>query len=184
MPDYQPLSTYPFAMNSSLFIGGLYFTFNGSKLCFSTTIVLTFILQGVIMLILPLTANLGGAVAYWLCFLELFIYGLLSGICQSACYSYNAKLPARYIAVFLTSHGVAGIFSNVLRLVSLFIWPVATEAATSAEEVDTTNALKSCMFIQCSGVMVVLMCVPAQLYLNKNTFANYYFYENTTALHR
>ena len=119
------MSTYPFAMNSALFIGGLYFTFNGQNLAFSTTILITNAFIALTMLALPLAASLGDTLAYWLCFTLLFIYGLFSGILQAACYSYNAKLPQEYIAVFLTSHGLAGVCSNALRMLSLCIWPVS-----------------------------------------------------------
>ena len=100
MPDYQPMSTYPFAMNCSLLAGSLLYTFYGSKVSLSTLIVLTFSLQAVILLLLPISANIGGTVAYWLCFGLLFLFGLVSGLCQAACYSYNAMLPHNYIGIF------------------------------------------------------------------------------------
>mmetsp|Transcript_29243 Transcript_29243/g.38951 ORF Transcript_29243/g.38951 Transcript_29243/m.38951 type:complete len:114 (-) Transcript_29243:336-677(-) len=113
------MSTYPFAMNSSLFFGGLLYTFYGQRVNYASLLVVTFISQAVIMFLLPFTAQVGGTTAYWLCFVLLFLYGLSSGVCQALCYSYNAKLPSSYIATFLTSQGIAGIFSNLLRLLSL-----------------------------------------------------------------
>ena len=81
MPGYQPLSTYPFAMNSALFIGGLFYTFYGTKTDYASILVITFTMQAVIMLLLPFSADLGGTLAYWLCFALLFSYGLFSGVC-------------------------------------------------------------------------------------------------------
>jgi len=125
------------------------------------------------MLLLPFTANVGGSTAYYLCGFLLFIFGLFSGVCQTACYGYNAKLPSSYIAIFLTSQGLAGIFSNLLRLASLWLWPINGDTQSTA-----SSAFKACFFMQCSGILVVLVCLPAQIILSKNRFANYYFYEN------
>ncbi len=61
MPGYQPLSTYPFAMNSALFMGGIFFTFKGQRLNFSTTVLITNANQAIVMLLLPFAARLGGA---------------------------------------------------------------------------------------------------------------------------
>ena len=83
------------------------------------------------MLIIPFAANVGGALAYWYCFTILFFYGLFSGVCQACCYSFNAKLPSSYIAVFLTSHGFSGIASNMLRLAGLTLWPTVTMITTT-----------------------------------------------------
>ena len=60
MSEYQPMSTYLFAMNISLFIGTLVFTFYESRMKFSNIILTTFIAQAVVMVILPFAANLGG----------------------------------------------------------------------------------------------------------------------------
>ena len=138
-------------MNSSLFIGSLLFSSYGHKVSFSSHIVSTFAVQAAIMLLIPFAGNVGGTEAYWYCYCLLFVYGLFSGVCQSACYSYNAKLPSSYIAVFLTSHGLAGIASNLLRLAGLSIWPTQQVIATSTGEaistVDDSNAFKSCLFM-------------------------------------
>ena len=122
------MSTYPFAMNCSLFIGGILYTLYGQQANYANLLIATFVAQAVIMLLLPFTAEIGGASAYWLCFALLFLYGLCSGVSNALAYSYNAKLPSSYIAIFLTSHGAAGIFSNLLRLLSLYLWPMSVAA--------------------------------------------------------
>ena len=81
MTGYQPLSTYPFAMSSALFIGSLIYTFFGSKASFSITVVATFIPQAIILLLIPFAVNFGGATAYYSCFVLLFLYGLFAGVC-------------------------------------------------------------------------------------------------------
>ena len=60
MPEQQPISTYPFAMNSSLFIGAIWYTLYGSHFSFSSLIVTTFAMQALIMLLIPFVASVGG----------------------------------------------------------------------------------------------------------------------------
>ena len=175
MPDYQPMSTYPFAMTSSLFIGSLWYTFYGSQYAFSKLIVTTFLTQALIMFLLPFIANIGGSTAYYSCGFLLFILGLFLGVCETACFAYNAKLPSSYIAIFLTSQGLAGIFSNMVRLASLWLWPIIDGDTQSTA---ASSAFKACLFMQCSGILVLLLCLPAQIALSRNRFANYYFYEH------
>ena len=156
------MSTYPFAMNCSLFIGGILYTLYGQKANYASILVATFIAQAIIMIMIPFSADIGGSSAYWLCFALLFFFGLFSGVNNALCYSYNAKLPSSYIAVFLTSHGAAGIFSNLLRLISLNIWPISSANLTGASGLDDTDsAFKQCLFIQTVGVFIVLLCLPA-----------------------
>ena len=134
------MSTYPFAMNCSLFIGGILYTLYGQKANYASLLVATFVAQAIIMILIPFSAEIGGSTAYWLCFALLFFFGLFSGVNNALCYSYNAKLPSSYIAVFLTSHGAAGIFSNLLRLLSLYLWPISVGNSTSAAGLDDSDS--------------------------------------------
>lgn len=129
MPDYQPFSTYPFAMNSTLFVGALLYTFHSSRFEASSWICGTFITQAFVMLLIPLTANVGGPVAYWACFALLAVFGLVSGANQTALFDLNAKLPKSYIAAFLTSQGLSGVVANLLKLAGL---TMLTEGADTA----------------------------------------------------
>jgi len=43
---------------------------------------------------------------------------------------------------------------------------------------DNVTAFKSCLFIQSVGIVVVLICLPAQCILNNNKFANYHFFRS------
>ena len=131
---------------------------------FTTAIVTTFTMQAVILLLIPFVANIGGASAYWYCFFILFIYGLFQGMCQTCIGCFNAKLPSRYVAIFLTSHGVSGIAANMLRLTGLLIWPTAAMMTDSSGEaisvVDDSNDFKSCLFMLSISAIVILVCIP------------------------
>ena len=126
----------------------------------SKQITIFFGIQAVLLTLVPLFAKMGGTSGYWLVFLTLLVDGWFSGVVQTCCYRENAKLPGSYIGIFLTSQGLAGIASNVLRFASLEIWPDDPFVATA--------------FCYLISVLVCILCIPAQLALNKNSFALHY----------
>ena len=67
-------------MNITLFIGGIYFAFKGSKLDFSMTVLVTNAFQAIILLCMPMVASLGGKQAYWICFCLNVVFGLFLGV--------------------------------------------------------------------------------------------------------
>lgn len=77
-----------------------------------------------VMISLPFTASIGGSVAYWIIFTSLFIHGFFLGLGHTACYAQMARLPSAYMAVYLTSEALAGVFTNMLRFTSLELWPI------------------------------------------------------------
>ena len=106
-------------------------------------------IQAVLLTLVPIFANIGGSQGYWYVFFILIVDGWFLGILQSCLYTENSKLPSRYIGIFLTSQGMAGIFSNVLRFATLELWPN-----------DPFIAVSVCYMV---SVIVCLMCIPAQL---------------------
>lgn len=171
------MSTYPFACNSCLLLGTMVYIFYEKTVSFSTTVISTFILQALVMLLIPFAARVGGTTAYWSCFALLFIFGLFSGICQTALYSYNAKLPGNYIAVFLTAQGMAGVTTCIVRLSALLIWSVdESTIQTQYASLGYENAFKSCLLNQSFAAVLCLLCIPAQIALNKSSFAQTHFY--------
>jgi len=100
---------------------------------------------------------MGGSAGYWTVFLTLIIDGWFAGVVQGCTYKENAKLPGNYIGIFLTSQGLAGILSNILRFASLEIWP-------DQPLVSTAVCYAFC-------VLSCLLCIPAQIHLSSNQFA-------------
>ena len=66
----------------------------------------------------------------------------------------------KYIGIFLTAQGLAGIFSNVFRFATIEIWK--------------DEPFVSCMVNFAYGTVSCLLCIPAQLNLNRNPFAKHY----------
>jgi hypothetical protein len=73
-------------------------------------------------------------------------------------------LPSKYIAIVFLGNGVAGIFCNILRAITLVTFPV-TEGDPKAE----TNGFDSAL---CFYIMI--LCSVLQVMLARNKFAIYY----------
>ena len=120
MPTFYPASTFPFALQVLLFFGSLFFTvFKDRWIRTDIQFFMSFGIQAVLLTMMPILANIGGPTGYWTMFFALVVDGWFAGISQGVVYFENAKLPGKYIAIFLASQGLAGIFSNVLRFVTL-----------------------------------------------------------------
>ena len=150
MPGFYPASTYPFALQFLLFFGSLFYTvFKERWLAAHVQIIGGFAVQAVLLSIMPFFANLGGARGYWAVFLTLDLDGWFAGVVQSCLFAQNARLPGKYIGIFLTSQGLAGIFSNVMRFATLELWPNEPFVAVCV-----------CYLI---AVLFCLLSIPAQL---------------------
>ena len=57
-------------------------------------------------------------------FVILFIFGIITGICQASVFSMAGVLPFEFMGAVMLGQGIAGIIANVLRALSLIIFPV------------------------------------------------------------
>ena len=76
MPGYLPASTYPFAVNSTVGLIQIILMVYGAKISNTMRLIPCFIIVGIIMVILPFLANMGGATAFWSCFCTLILLGI------------------------------------------------------------------------------------------------------------
>ena len=161
MPGMLPAQTYPFALQFLNFFGSLFYTIFEDRWMLTENIIVSFAgIQAALLVTIPLLAHQGDEIGYWCVFLNLIVLGWFCGVLQGCLFKQNAKLPGAYIGIFLTSQGLAGIFSNLLRFATLEIWP----------DQPFTSASFNFVF----GVLVSILCIPAQMQLNKNRFAQYY----------
>ena len=120
MPTYYPASTYPFAIQVLSLFSALFFTvFKDRFIHIDIQIIANFGIQAVLLTIMPILANIGGSTGYWLMFIDLVVFGWFTGILAGAVYYENAKLPGKYIAIFMASQGISGISSNLIRFGTL-----------------------------------------------------------------
>ena len=86
MTGYQPASTYPFAVNILLFMMQIVTVIWGSKISFSSRLIVSFTGMGVYLIAVPFFANVGGSFAYYSVFALCLVYGFFSGVNQVSVY--------------------------------------------------------------------------------------------------
>ena len=129
MKGYLPASTYPFACNITNFICQLSLILYSKELPFTRTLIVCFTAQAIVLAAIPFVANIGGAVSFWACFSLVFAFGIFNGTCFITLYRMVAMFPPKYIASMMLGMGVAGLSSNLLRAVTLLIWPADKKAS-------------------------------------------------------
>ena len=60
-----------------------------------------------------------------------------------------AQFPPEYMGIVMVGNGIAGIMSNVSRLVTLFIWPA---------DQDPDNAFRGALASFGFGVVIMVLC--------------------------
>ena len=123
MTGYLPASTYPFAVNFCVGLIQIVLVVYGSKISNTMRLVPCFIIVGIIMVILPFLANIGGAVAYWSCFSILVFLGIFYGAAQGTVFAMAAAFPFKYMGAVMVGNGIAGIGSNLVRAATLKAFP-------------------------------------------------------------
>ena len=93
MPGYSPQTVYPFAVNGLLFFAMIWAIIYGGKYSFTIRIVSTFMLSAMILVTIPILAQLGNAAGFWSVFLILFFFSFNLGICQASVFSLAGGLP-------------------------------------------------------------------------------------------
>ena len=123
MPGYLPASTYPFAVNSTVGLIQIILVVYGAKISNTMRLIPCFIIVGIIMVILPFLADMGGAAAYWSCFGTLILLGIFYGATQGTVFAMAAAFPFKYMGAVMVGNGVAGLGSNLVRAATLKAFP-------------------------------------------------------------
>jgi len=61
---------------------------------------------------------------FWIVFLLLIIFGAFSGTAQGAVFTMAAGLPFKYMGAVMLGSGICGIGPNLLRGVTLLVYPI------------------------------------------------------------
>jgi equilibrative nucleoside transporter 1/2/3 len=112
-------------VNGLLLIATIWAIIYGGKYSFTIRIVSTFMLSAIILVTIPLLAQLGNAAGFWSVFIILFFFSFISGVCQASVFSLAGGLPYKYMGAVMLGQGFAGIICNIIRALSLIIWPIA-----------------------------------------------------------
>jgi equilibrative nucleoside transporter 1/2/3 len=124
MPGYSPATVVVFAVSLLNVSVQIWVIIIGQKYSFNLRIVLSFMIQAIVMVLIPSIANIGGKIGYWSWFAILMIFGLISGIGIASVFSLAGGLPPKYMGAVVLGNGITGFVVNVLRAITLELWPV------------------------------------------------------------
>jgi len=127
-----------------------------------------FILSGLVLILFPIFANIGDELGFWLVFFDLFFFSIVSGICRASIYALCGDLPHRYMGAVMFGTGISGIVSNLLRALSLIIWPISDKPG---------NAYTGVLVYSLIAAIMLFVCGIGQFMLAKNEFAVYHLWQ-------
>jgi len=169
MPENQPQTIYPFACNFFFLGAQIWVIAAGSNYSFTLRIAWMFILSAVVLILFPYFAEIGGQLGFWIVFAYLFFFSIIQGIGNATVYQLCGDLPAKYMGAVMIGTGISGIASNVMRALSLVIWPVTVDPASLFNGV-LAYCISAALFLLCCGI--------GHFILVKNKFALFYLWQH------
>ena len=80
MPEYNPLSVYPFGVNALQIFAMLYCVMRNNNRAYKMRISVSFFMIGLFLIAFPFLANLGGGLGFWSLFAALLPFGWFAGM--------------------------------------------------------------------------------------------------------
>lgn len=157
MPNHEPASSYPFAVNFLCLIAQIFNAVYGHKFTYTKRLVPCFIVCMLTMVSLPYLGSFSNeASAYWSCFWALFIFGWFSGVAQGAIFGMAAAFPFKYMGAVMFGNGISGIGANGFRALTMLIW----DSTGPDKQVNDDNLFKGTLvfFILCAGFLGLCLC--------------------------
>lgn len=124
MPNVNVYSVYPMSNNLLVVVFSVWITLMGGRMSNTCKMMTGFTGSIIIMLILPFAARLPSGTNFWVVFALFCAFGACSALIQNTTYSMAGALPPRYFAIVIISNAIVGLFCNVLRGVTLLVYPV------------------------------------------------------------
>lgn len=100
----------------------------------------------------------------------LIIFGAFSGTAQGAVFTMAAGLPFKYMGAVMFGSGICGIGTNLLRGVTLLVYPIEE----GSPDIQKNYFLSAILFLSISS-LVMVVCLLGQISIvAKNDFFIYY----------
>ena len=149
MPGYNPASVYPFAVNAFVVTLQVWVVLKGYQFSYVSRAVPSFLAGAVIMIVLPVLGCLEPKTGFWACFLAMMIFGMFSGVVQASVFGAAGALPFKYMGAVMLGNGIAGLGTNIIRMLTLVIWPPSA---------DPQNEYRSSLVFFCFSAAFLVIC--------------------------
>lgn len=156
---------FGFSVNGLLSIVSILNILYGNKVSYTVKLITGFIIESILMISLPLTAEYAvhgdnDSTAFYLCIILLLIFGIISGFVQNTIFGLAGMLPPKYMGAVMFGNGLSGITCNLINCITLVAFP------------DNLFLGSIVYFVIAAGVLI--LCLFCKLILRKNKFCQYY----------
>lgn len=124
MPTYNPGFVFPLAVNFLQLFMMFVVSIVAGKFSYNFKIGVMYLATSVLTIILPFWPYMikDEGTAFWLCIVNLLMFGICVAFLQASGFGFSGVLPGKYIGIFMVGQGVSGVAMNVIRLISEFIF--------------------------------------------------------------
>ena len=140
----------------------------GENITFKQRLIPGFFASAALFMTIPFLTHMGGDSAYYSVFVVLIVFGLCNGTTQGTVFSLAAKFPGSEMAMVMLGNGVAGLGSNLLRGISLEVWPSNN---------NPNNLFYGALFNFSFAFVFLVLCGFIIIAMDKNDYAKYYLYD-------
>lgn len=120
-PEYNADFLLPIAVNLAQVVANFFMPYLSQRLNLQFRIMVPLVVLSIILVFLPIEANLlnGTAFGFILAMLLLFILGFFNNIFQGSMSGFVNQFPFKYVSYFLMGTGLAGLIMNILRSLAI-----------------------------------------------------------------
>lgn len=178
MPTYNPGFVFPLAVNFLQLFMMFVVSIVAGKLSYNFKIGVMYLFTAVLTIILPFWPYMlkDEGVAFWICIVNLLMFGLCVSFLQASGFGFSGVLPGKYIGIFMVGQGVSGVGMNVIRLISEFIFdPHLPEKGKTPDQIDPKHTeFKGAITSYVIATAFLIGVAFMQFAVSRNEFANYY----------
>jgi hypothetical protein len=135
----------------------------GDAITWTSRLIFGFIGAAFCCALMPFLACLPLGTNYWICFTVCFPFGAFSGIAQGSIFTMAANLPFKYMGAVMFGNGLAAIFCNSLRAITLIAFPYDPEDSSTFH-----NSYLGAVVFCCICAAMMFSCVFVQLFILKD----------------
>jgi hypothetical protein len=143
----------------------------GHKLSFVLRISGGFLVIAGLMIVFPLvTEYLNPDAGFAACIGVLVVFGAMGGIVQGSVFGLGGMLPGKYMGAIMFGNGLSGITLNVLRAITLAVYPPVKGSDNNYKGSLIYFILAAIILVICAIGMIIFIRLPfAQYYIRKAT---------------
>jgi hypothetical protein len=161
LPSHNVFNVFPFSVYAFQIFSMSWFIVYGQRYSYHLLISGSLAAIGCFIIVMPFLAHTGDTSGFWSCLVALMVFGLFAGASQAAAFSLAGTMPFRISGAIMLGCSVSGLFSNILRAITLSTIPDA-------------HYDSAIIFFVISAVYVWTCALAYKFILEKSAYFQYY----------